>query len=98
MTVRLVGGGGVWCLVLRIDGPGSGMMSVSSPPWAVLGGALTGGGGGASAGGKLTVRGCARALALKINAHTRAAACGFALAWRHASAKRQAARLNMVFI
>src|ERR1017187_2460771 len=56
MTVRLVGGGGVRCCVLRIDGPGSGMMSVSSPPACVLGGALAGGGGGASAGGKLTVR------------------------------------------
>src|SRR4051812_6428496 len=61
MTVRLVGGGGVRCCVLRIDGPGSGMMSVSSPPDCVLGGALAGGGGGASAGGKFTDR-CAIAL------------------------------------
>src|ERR1700679_118806 len=56
MTVRLVGGGGVRCWFLRMPGPESGMMSVSSPAVCVLGGALAGGGGGASAGGKVTVR------------------------------------------
>src|SRR6516225_3800667 len=54
MTVRLVGGGGARSWVLRMTGPGSGMMSVSSPLACVRGGALAGGGGGASAGGKVT--------------------------------------------
>src|SRR5688500_17643848 len=60
MTVRFVGGGGVRTCVFRMAGPGSGIMSVSSAPACVLGGALAGGGGGASAGGNVTVR-CASA-------------------------------------
>src|SRR5712692_1511424 len=56
MTVRLVGGGGVRCWFLRMPGPGSLMMSVSSLAAMVRGGALAGGGGGDSAGGKVTTR------------------------------------------
>src|SRR5947207_7694146 len=59
ITVRLVGGGGVRSCVLRIVGPASGRMPVSSPLACVLGGDFAGGGGLLSAGGKFTLRVCA---------------------------------------